>query len=98
MIAFVLLTAIPFQLHAAPEARALPSAPTGTAATAETTAMMERLYEIRAMDISAMGSAEKKQLRKEVREIKHDMRAASQGVYLSVGAIIIIVLLLILIL
>ena len=55
-----------------------------------------RLMEINKMDKSDMTRAEKKELRKEVKELK--AKAASQGIYLSIGAIIIIVLLLILIL
>jgi VIT1/CCC1 family predicted Fe2+/Mn2+ transporter len=55
-----------------------------------------RLVEIRNMDMSTLSKAEKKELRKEVKSLRKE--AASQGVYLSVGAIIIIILLLILIL
>jgi|SRR5690242_5114519 uncharacterized membrane protein YkgB len=54
-----------------------------------------RLIEIRDMDMSKLSRAEKKELRKEVKSLKKE--AATQGVYLSVGAIIIIILLLILI-
>jgi hypothetical protein len=97
MTVCMLLSAIPVQLNATTTS-AVPSTPAKTIPSAETTVMMERLYEIKAMDIASMSSAEKKQLRKEVRTIKSDMRAATDGVYLSVGAIIIIVLLLILIL
>ena len=50
------------------------------------------------MDKSDMSRAEKKELRKEVKEIKTDLKSTGNGVYLSVGAIIIIVLLLILLL
>lgn len=57
-----------------------------------------RVEEIRAMDKSNLSRSEKKELRKELREMKHQARAMGGGVYLSVGAIIIIILLLILIL
>lgn len=60
--------------------------------------LLERLKQIKDIDKTALTSLEKKQLRKEVREIKKEMRETSKGVYLSVGAIIIIILLLILIL
>lgn len=63
----------------------------------EVQAMMDRLQQIKAMDLSGMTTLQKKELRKEVRTIKQDMRAIS-GVYLSVGALIIIILLLILLL
>ncbi|MEO8108654.1 MAG: hypothetical protein ABI594_01410 [Ginsengibacter sp.] len=57
-----------------------------------------RLIEIRNMDKSNLTSSEKKALRKEVKEIKKEVRANSNGIYLSVGAIIIIILLLLLLL
>lgn len=57
-----------------------------------------RVEEIRDMDKSGMSRAEKKELRKELKELKTEARAMNGGVYLSVGAIIIIILLLILIL
>ncbi|WP_432709217.1 hypothetical protein [Pedobacter sp.] len=57
-----------------------------------------RVEQIRAMDKSDLSRAEKKELRKELKELKNQARAMNGGVYLSVGAIIIIILLLILIL
>ena len=55
-----------------------------------------RLVEIRNMDKTNLTSSEKKELRKEVKDLKK--QAKSSGIYLSVGAIIIIILLLILLL
>ena len=60
-------------------------------------AMLDRLHEIKAMDMNALSQAERKDLRKEVKAIKQEMRATT-GVYISIGALIIIILLLILIL
>jgi len=60
--------------------------------------LVQRLKEIRAMDKSELTREERKALRKEVKAIKNELAANHKGVYLSVGAIIIIVLLLILIL
>ena len=60
--------------------------------------LLNRLNEIKAMDKSSMKSSEKKALRKEVRAINEELRTTGNGVYLSVGAIIIVILLLILIL
>lgn len=57
-----------------------------------------RVEEIRKMDKSNLSRAEKRALRKELKEMKEQAKALSGGVYLSVGAIIIIILLLILIL
>ena len=55
-----------------------------------------RLVEIKKMDKSNLTQAEKKELRKEVKDLKK--QAKNNGIYLSVGAIIIIILLLILLL
>lgn len=59
----------------------------------------QRVEEIKAMDKSHLSKQERKDLKKEVREMKKQANAiGAGGVYLSVGAIIIIILLLILIL
>ncbi|OCX52194.1 hypothetical protein BEL04_11950 [Mucilaginibacter sp. PPCGB 2223] len=63
----------------------------------------DRVNEIRAMDKSSLTRAEKKELKVELKEMRHEANAISAaggggGIYLSVGAIIIIILLLILIL
>jgi hypothetical protein len=60
--------------------------------------LLQRLEEIKSMDKSDLTRVEKRNLRKEVKDIRKEMKATSGGVYLSVGAIIIIILLLILIL
>lgn len=52
-----------------------------------------RLKAIKDMDKSDMSRAERKELRKEVKEIKTTMKALSGGVYLSIGAILLIILL-----
>lgn len=65
---------------------------------AEVKVMFTRLEEIKAMDKSSLNYLEKRALRKEVRAIKADLKATGNGVYFSVGAIIIIILLLILLL
>jgi uncharacterized protein (DUF885 family) len=57
-----------------------------------------RVAEIKAMDKSQLSSAERKELRTELKSDRQEARMMSGGVYLSVGAIIIIILLLILIL
>ncbi|MCX6231277.1 MAG: hypothetical protein NTZ33_07015 [Bacteroidetes bacterium] len=60
--------------------------------------LLLRLNEIKEMDKSKLTSSEKKSLRKEVRAIKTELQATEArggGVYLSVGAIIIIILLLV---
>lgn len=56
-----------------------------------------RVNEIKEMDKSHLTRDERKELKKELKEMRREARAIS-GVYLSVGAIIIIILLLIIIL
>lgn len=65
---------------------------------AEIIQMTERLNEIKTMEKAGMTSSEKKALRKEVRSIKDRMDRMDGKVYISLGALIIIALLLILLL
>ena len=57
-----------------------------------------RVNEIKAMDKSQLTKEERKDLRQELRSDKQEARAMGGGIYLSVGAIIIIILVLILVL
>lgn len=50
------------------------------------------------MDKSKLNRSEKKMLRKEVRAIKSELKEKRHGVYVSVGAFIIIILLLVILL
>ncbi len=63
---------------------------------AEIQVMLNRLEEIKDMDKSELERSEKKALRKEVRAINAEIRSTGNGIYISVGAIIIILLLIIL--
>jgi hypothetical protein len=65
---------------------------------AQASRLQNRLEEIRAMDTKELSRDQKKALRVEVKKIKKEMAEISGGVYLSVGAIILIALLLILLL
>ena len=59
----------------------------------------QRVEEIKNMDRSNLSRAERKQLKKELRDMNQQARAVTGGgVYLSVGAIIIIILVLIILL
>nr|WP_315188111.1 hypothetical protein [uncultured Flavobacterium sp.] len=62
---------------------------------AEVKVLLNRLEEIKAMDKSELKSSERKELRKEVRKINAELRSTGNGIYISVGAIIIILLLII---
>lgn len=99
MTAFLLFILMPATMNAATEPIATTATATNTTVeSAQAQALTTRLAEIKAMDKSNLKSSEKKQLRKETRAIKSELKALSGGVYLSAGAIIIIVLLLILLL
>jgi len=98
MTALLLLAFVPMQLNAEPETYTSPEATTEVVMSDNAVALMDRLEEIEAMDKSDLTSAEKREMRKEVRDIKKDLKELSGGVYISVGAAILIVLLLILIL
>ena len=96
MIALVMLSLMPNPLLAAsPSVVTNPGTPVPSA---EAQVLLNRLDEIKAVDKTKLTSAEKKEMRKEVKSIKKELKTMNQGVYLSVGAIIIIVLLLILLL
>ncbi|MBI3233945.1 MAG: hypothetical protein HYZ42_07865 [Bacteroidetes bacterium] len=64
--------------------------------SADSLMLMERLYEINAMDKSNMSASKKKELRKEVKSIEKNMKRLGGGVYISAGALLIILILLIL--
>jgi len=58
----------------------------------------KRLEEIKSIDRKSLSREERKALRHEVKEIKKELQGISGGVYLSIGAIILVALLLILLL
>ena len=96
MIAFLSLTFIPTLLKADSEKVQTTTAATKASNSAKANILLARLDKINEMDKSKMSMQEKMQLRKEVRSIKSQLKDLSGGVYLSVGAIIIILLLIIL--
>jgi hypothetical protein len=101
MVTALSLTFVPLQSNAAtltaPDKKEATKTPTASE-SAEAKALQLRLDEINAMDKSELKASEKKSLRKEVKAINHSMREISGGVYLSVGAILLIALLLIILL
>jgi hypothetical protein len=58
----------------------------------------KRIDEIKSIDKSQLSLKERKNLRNELIEMKKELKATNGGIYLSVGAIIIILLILILLL
>jgi len=65
---------------------------------AEVKVLLTRLEEIKSIDKSTLNRSEKKVLRKEVRAIKAELKARNHGIYISLGAFIIIILLLVILL
>jgi len=92
------LTLLPLQLNASTTSEPTSLAAPKPVEAAEVKTLELRLNEINSMDKSNMKSAEKKSLRKEVKSINHRLHEISGGVYISVGAIILIVILLVVLL
>src|SRR5437870_3965962 len=97
MATFLSLTFIPTQLIAGASASSSMSS-TKSAESAQAHALLARLSAIKAMDKSKLSSSEKKDLRNEVRSTRQQLENIGDGIYLSLGAIIVIVLILILLL
>lgn len=81
--------------YAAPKTNEVP-APLSAADAAEMQRLQNRLEEIRAMDIENMPRSEKRKYAKEVKKIQKKMNAVGGGVYISAGALLVIIILLIL--
>jgi hypothetical protein len=98
MMTCLSLTLIPLQLNATTKSEPTSVPAPRPAENPEVKALELRLNEINAMDKSKMKSAEKKTLRKEVKTINHKMHDIGGGVYLSAGAVILIVILIVVLL
>jgi hypothetical protein len=92
----LVLTIGPVQAKAGSDPHDSPVAPLSLVESEKAGTLTKRLDEINAMDKSSMNRSEKRTLRREVKAINKELNELSGGVYLSVGAIIVIVLLLIL--
>lgn len=91
------LSVLPLQSFVSPKEKPSSNVVTKTPETtesAEAKTLLLRLNEIRAKDMSKLNSTDKKKLRKEVRSINRKLKDLSGGVYISAGAIIIILILL----
>jgi hypothetical protein len=75
-----------------------PAASSSAAKEAEMSRLENRLEEIKAMDIENMPRSEKRKYAKEVKQIQKKMNAVGGGVYISAGALLVIVILLIVLL
>ncbi|MBN8707174.1 MAG: hypothetical protein J0L62_14985 [Bacteroidetes bacterium] len=92
---FITASVLPIQLKAETVTTPVISEATVPSEKTEMTVLMDRLEAIKAMDATMMNAEDKKALRTEVVTINEQLKNQADGVYLSVGAIIIIVLLLI---
>lgn len=98
MATILSLTFMPVQLHAAVTEPVSTTTTSNPAVPAEVQTMLKRLHEIKKTDMSKLTSSEKKNLRKEVKSMNHELKTVGGGVYLSAGALILIVILLIILL
>ena len=96
----VLVLLMSFTLGATANASATPGRITDLERTSEEASrLFNRLEEIKTMDATNMSRKEKRELKREVKAINNKLETKdSGGLYISVGAAILIVLLLILIL
>lgn len=92
------LTFNPTQSMAAKEVTPTSTPVTNPADAERVKVMINRLTEIDAMDKSTLSASEKRVLRKEVRGIKREIQRADNGVYISVGALLLVIILLIVLL
>ena len=95
MATFLSLTILPVQTFASTKEAPSVVAVTKDIKTEEAKTLTLRLNEIRSMDMSKLTSAEKKDLSKEARTIKRELKDISGGVYISAGALIVILILLV---
>ena len=93
--ACVVLTFTPNEVKATPDS---PKTEKSAAESAQAQKLINRLEEIKAMDKSTLSRDEKKELRKEVRSTERSLSEIGGGVYISVGAAILIIILLIILL
>lgn len=100
MAIFLSLTFYPLQSDATPAKKAVTTTlvATNPVQTDETKALLKRIDEIDKMDKSDLKSSEKKALRKEVRTIKKQLEETDGYIYISVGAVVLIVLLIVILL
>ncbi len=96
IITYLMATCLSLTILSVQSNAATLSPATAPADSAKANTLLLRLYEINSMDKSNLTTADKKALKKEVNTINKELKATNNGIYLSIGAIIIIILLLIL--
>jgi hypothetical protein len=98
MVTFMLLAFYPNESKAATEPTPTSLAIEKPVESARVKVLLLRLDQIKAMDKSNLKSSEKKVLRKEVRAIKQELQTMGPYVYVSVGAAVLIILLIVILL
>jgi hypothetical protein len=98
MATFLSLTFLPLQSNAAATEPSSSLVAPKPVESAEVKALESRLTEISVMNTSKMKASEKKSLRKEVKSINHKLRDISGGVYVSAGALIVVLIILVVLL
>ncbi len=94
----LLFTTIPTQTKAGTPTTTAKATTNKVNEAANANALLSRLNEIREMDKSNLSSPEKKALRTEVFSIRKHLKDIGGGVYISAGALIVILILLIILL
>lgn len=93
LVLFIALSLVPNTVLASNNPT-IPVDKPNTEIPAEVKIMLDRLEEIKNMDKSNLSPNERKELRKEVRDMKKKIRKSGNGIYISSGAIILILLIL----
>ena len=98
MVAFLSFTFLPLQSNAATVTEPSTAVDPKPAESPEAKALLLRLDEINKMDKAKLDPSEKKDLRKEVKSIKKNLRDIGPGIYLSGAALVLIIILLVVLL
>ena len=98
MAACLSMTFLPLQSSAATVAEPSSLVEPTPAESAEAKTLLLRLDEINKMDKSKLNSSEKKELRKELKSIRNNLKDIGTGIYLSGAAVILIIILLVVLL
>lgn len=75
-----------------------PKDSTETAKSLQVNALVSRLGELKQIDRSKLVASERRKVRKEAQGIKKELKTLDQGIYLSLGALLLVIILLILLL
>ena len=97
VLMLVSMSLIPYQISAETSKEISSASVDKANEEAKAMQLIDRLYEMRGIDVSKLNSSEKITLRKEVRSIHDQLKMISGGLYISFGVIILILLLIILI-